>query len=387
MRLLVLLSRIPYPLEKGDKLRAFHLLKELHEKHEIILFCTHFNRIDQNSKDILKQISSHQYYFKLSKKTTFFNLLRAFFSSKPFQVHFFYQKKAQKRLDKIIEKHLPNHIFCQLIRTAQYARKYSFINKSIDYMDCLSAGMHRRSTSDIFPLNILFKKESKRLKEFEQTIQEDFDNLIAISEQDKKELNLASEVQVIHNGIDLNYFFSEKTNTECEYDLVFVGNLSYYPNVECAKYIAKQIYPHLKKQKPNIKILISGATPNRTVLKLQNQDITVQGWTKDIRKVYTSAKIFFAPLHHGSGLQNKLLEAMALKRPCITSELANGALRAENEKEILTSNSKERYINLIFKLLEDSVLRKDLAEHGYKYIKKTYSWKASAQKISQLILN
>ena len=104
--------------------------------------------------------------------------------------------------------------------------------------------------------------------------------------------------------------------------------MSYPPNINAVVYIAEQIMPIIIKQIPNVKFLIAGATPTNDVKNLQSDNIHVTGWLDDIRDAYNESKVFLAPLQIGTGLQNKLLEAMAMKIPCITSSLANNAIGA-----------------------------------------------------------
>src|ERR1043165_412628 len=111
MKLFIILSRVPYPLEKGDKLRAFNQLKELSKKHQVILFALNDASLDENAVNELKKYCVAISIVKFSKFTIFFNLLRSFFNGKPFQVGYFYFPKAQRKVDELIAKHRPDHIY------------------------------------------------------------------------------------------------------------------------------------------------------------------------------------------------------------------------------------------------------------------------------------
>ncbi|PCJ85488.1 MAG: glycosyltransferase, partial [Flavobacteriales bacterium] len=316
MRILVLLSRVPYPLEKGDKLRAFHQIKRLSEKHEIILCCLNDKKLHPDAISQLKPFCKHLEIIQLNKFSIFLNLLLGLFRLRPLQVSYFHHKMAQKKFDRLIEIHLPKRIFCQLIRTTEYAKKYTFIIKTLDYMDALSKGAERRIENASFYMKPLLKVEAKRLAKYESEIFNHFEQKTIISAQDKKFIQHPNkeEITVIPNGVDTAFF----RPMECEkkYNLVFTGNMSYPPNVESAIYIAKKIIPIIIKKFPEIKLLISGANPAMVIKMLQSKNITVSGWVDDIRQSYAAAKIFIAPMRTGTGLQNKLLEAMAMKIPC-----------------------------------------------------------------------
>ena len=125
MKLLVIVSRVPYPLDKGDKLRAYNQIKELSKKHQIILFALNDSKLDVESMDELKKYCVAITIFPLSRLMIFWNLVRSFFNGMPFQVGYFYSKKAQQKVNALIDKHKPEHIYCQLIRTAEYAKTSS----------------------------------------------------------------------------------------------------------------------------------------------------------------------------------------------------------------------------------------------------------------------
>lgn len=386
MKIFVLLSRFPYPLDKGDKLRAYNQIKELSNFYEIHLCCLDDNNISEEHISELNVFCKSVTVIKLKKWQILTNLFLAIFSSLPFQVWYFYQFHAHRKIKHLISNLKPDHIYCQLLRTTEYVKNEHSIPKTLDYMDTFSKGMERRIEKGGW-IKPFIKAEFQRLKKYENLIFEYFENKTIISKQDQELIfhPNRTEIQIIPNGIDLEKFSPLKI--EKEYDLVFVGNMSYAPNIESACYIANEILPLLKVEKPDIKILISGSSPTKTVLDLASSNITISGWVNDIRESYAKGKIFFAPLNIGTGLQNKLLEAMSMEIPCITSLLANNALKAEDNKEILIGGTPEEYKNLILELLSDSKKRDSIALAGKNYVENTFNWTSSTQKLMRLIEN
>ena len=385
MIIIYLTSRFPYPINKGDKLRSYYQIKELSKSHEIHLISLSDQSILEKNISALNKYCKSVTIYKMNPYSRIFNLFKTFFNNKPFQVNYFYHYSIQKKINNKILDVNPDYIFCQLIRTALYVKNNHTIPKIIDYMDSFSKGMERRiKISNIFikPFVIM---ESQRLKRFENLAFEFFNKHIIISENDRKEIthNKKNEIEIIGNGIDTDYF--QKIGTDIKYELVFIGNLSYIPNIEAANFIAKKILPKLLKKLPNIKILIAGSNPSTRVLKLANKNIEVQGWVEDIRKTYSSGKIFFAPMNIGSGLQNKLLEAMSVGIPCITSELSNRSLKAVDKKNILIGNSVNEYVNHIISLLKDEKKIKKIGDGGRKYVIENYNWKTANHKLLKLL--
>jgi len=387
MKLLVILSRLPYPLEKGDKLRAYHQLRELNKKHEVILCC--LTTEDSREKDLkeVRNVCRELYVFKLSKWRIYLNLFFAFFSRKPFQVHYFYQRNIHRSIQRIIADSEPDHIFCQLLRTAEYAKDEHNYQKTIDYQDAFSKGMERRADRARFPFREIFNLERKRLVAYENIIFEYFENKVIISDEDRKYI-YHPERQYIHivtNGID-TAFFHPSANRAKEFDLVFVGNMSYPPNIETAEFIVHDVLPLLRIEFPEIKLLLAGAEPAKRVQVLATQEgVELKAGLEDIREAYGSGKIFFAPMLIGTGLQNKLLEAMAMEKPCVTSELANKALMATHLQNIMVGETPEDYAELISKLMGNSDLCKKLGKNGRKYVQENFSWESSASELAELM--
>ena len=179
-------------------------------------------------------------------------------------------------------------------------------------------------------------------------------------------------------------YFTEfdSSKIEKEYDVVFVGNLNYPPNVECCLFIINDILPIFNANEIELNVLLSGANPSSKILKHGNHNnITITGWVDDIRLSYVKGKIFIAPLFIGTGLQNKLLEAMSLNTPCITTSLANNALGAQPNSEILIANNPNEFYNAINQLLNNANLAKEITLKANDFVNKKYNWHRATYKI------
>jgi sugar transferase (PEP-CTERM/EpsH1 system associated) len=387
MKIFVLLSRFPYPLEKGDKLRAFHHIKELSKKHKVILCALTDKEVKQSSIDILSKYCESIEVIKLPKWKIYVNLLnQLLFTNKSLQVAYFYNEKAQTKIDDLIAKYQPDHIYCQLIRVAEYVRK-SKINKTLDYMDALARGMERRIEDAPLYLKWFLKLETTRLLRYEHFIFEDFNNHLIISEQDRKLIvNINNDkIKVVPNGVDYETY--KHNDVKKEYDLIFTGNMGYPPNVDSVVYLINNVMPLVWGQHPEIRVIIAGAQPSSKVLKLKSERVIVTGWVEDISEYYSKSKIFIAPMQIGTGLQNKLLEAMAMKIPCITSELANNALGATHNKDILIGVSPNDYKKHIINLINNVELQKKIGQQGYNFVKENYTWEETGSILENLIIS
>ena len=383
-KLVVCLSRFPFPLDKGDKLRAFHQMKQLATNYEIYLICTSDKLINSEKIEVLKQFCKEVHVFKLNRWKIVWNLFIHIFTNKPFQVAYFYQFSIHLKIKKVLEEIQPDFIYSQLIRTSEYVKNYHACSKTLDYMDAFSKGIERRMISKKRIVRWIFKQEYQRLLHYERQIFEYFEHHTIISEQDRSFIAhpKQKEIVIIPNGV--TYYKEDDYETDKHIDLLFTGNMGYPPNVEAACFIYHNIRPYLSTQTT---FLIAGVNPPTNLKKLASETFQVSGWVEDMGVCYAQSKIFIAPMFIGTGLQNKLLEAMAMGIPCITTTLANKALQATPNEEILLANSPAEFVSQITNLQEDKILYDRIAEQGKNYVRANFSWEKCNDLLHDLIPN
>ncbi len=386
MKLFVLLPRVPFPVEKGDKLRAFNQIKYLSKHFEIHLCALNDDQIHPKALEEIQPFCKSIHILKISKGSVILNLVRAFLNGNPFQIGYYYNSKVAKQIHHLISQIKPDHIYCQLVRTAEYVKDID-IPKSIDYQDVFSKGIERRYQKAPFYLKPVFKLEYNRLVAYEAKVYDLFNHKTIISEPDRDLIQHPDhdKIHIVRNGVDFDFF--HPIQKQEKHHLVFTGNMNYPPNVNAADYLINQIMPVVWKKNPNVKVLLAGATPHPRVKALASERVHVSGWLDDIRDAYAEARIFIAPMQIGTGLQNKLLEAMSMKKPCITSDLANAALKAKPGHEILIGNEPEQYANHIVRLMEDDQFAANIAEAGHRYVLQHYDWNSATEILADLIRN
>ena len=375
MKIFVLLPRIPYPLEKGDKLRAYNQIKQLAKNNEIVLCALNDNKKvdEQQAFQALQPYCSSINFIKLSKPRILLGLIRAFMKGLPMQCGYFYNRKAAKKVDALIAKHQPELLYGQLVRVAEYIR-HKDLPKAIDYQDVFSYGMKRRRDIANFITRPVYNMEYQRLCRYESKVFDEFEVKTIISQPDRELIPHPrhNEILIIPNGVDHKFF--KPRQEEKKYDIVFTGNMSYAPNVNAVDYLANEILPLVWKQLPDAKMYIAGATPDPKVKKAACDGIIVSGWLDDIRDAYAQSKVFIAPMRIGTGLQNKLLEAMSMGLPAITTPLANASLGAKPNEEILVGSNAEELAQHIVTLLTDTPKAEHIAKAGYDFTNRVYDW-------------
>jgi len=387
VKIFYLTPRVPFPIDKGDKLRAYHQIKHLSEMHEIFLYAIDENAIHNAKDSPLQDFCKGMKIFQLSRIKILRNLVNGVFKSVPFQTSYYYSKEIADDIKIEIKKFQPDVILCQLIRAAKFVEDINDIPKVIDYVDVISKGLERRINKSNLLMKFLLKWEYKRAVKYEKRVAEIFDAQIIITDEDKSLLQFKdkNKVKIIPNGIDFEFF--QPVEHPKEYDLFFSGNLSYPPNIDAAEFLVKEIMPIVWKTNPNAKVLIAGASPKKRVLSLASNNIHVNGWTDDIRDYYKTARIFIAPLQIGTGLQNKLLQAMAMKMPCVVSELTQKGVSQEKCDFMLVANEPEEYAEHVNTLLNNSKAEKEISEKGFNYVKHNYEWKKIILDLEKILLN
>ena len=384
MKLLFLTSRFPYPLEKGDKLRAYYFIKHLSKNHEIYLFAVNENNPDEKSLEELRPFCKAIEIVKISKSQSLVNLIKAVFQKNiPFQTAYFTSEKGKAQLNAFIKQHQPDAVFCHLLRMGEYMQDNKIENSLLDYMDTFSIGMKRYAESASKIMRLPSKLEYKRLLHYENKLFSQFKNKIIISKQDQSYIPHEDNksIAIIPNGVDADFY--QSNNSEKKYDLLFIGNLSYAPNIFAIKYAAEQIMPLLS----NLKLAVVGATPTEEISKLQSSNIEVIGWVDDSRDAFNQSRIMIAPMFISIGLQNKILQAMAMEIPCIISSMANNALGAAPENEVLIADTPEEFKNQINRLLNDEVLYQTIKINARNFILKNFNWTENIEKINLLLAN
>ena len=382
-KLVYITSRFPFPIEKGDKLRAYYQLRDLSKDWEIHLISISDIPVSDEHLEAIRQFCAKIHVLRINKWMGYLRALWGLFGRRPIQTYYFTSWKHKTRVKNLLKEIQPDHIFAQLIRSTEYVKNYHSCPKTLDYMDALSEGVQKRIPLAPWSVRWVFKSEWRKLMLYENVIFEYFENHLIISAQDRAQMTHPKRdaIHVLPNGVNEN-FLNYTSTSEPEFDICFVGNLSYPPNIEAVKFIVQEILPTASAKGEKLKCLISGANAGPQIMQFQNQ-VSIAGWEDDIRQSYTNAKIFVAPMFIGTGLQNKLLEAMALGVPCITTDLAHRAVGCDAET-ISLANKNEEFVTEIKRLLEKEA-GAEQAEKAKIFVSEGFNWHVINARLSELM--
>ena len=305
----------------------------------------------------------------------------------PLQVAFFYNNGIRKKIEEVIATVRPDHIHCHLIRTTEYVKNVTSIRKSLDFMDAFGKGMEKRALMESnFLKRMLFTYEKRQLFRYEKLVLNYVDCCCIISKQDKSWIPgyQEKEIVVLPNGVDFDAFYPK--TLEQKYDVVFMGNLDYPPNIVAVNFLLKEIIPIVKKARPEIKVLIAGTGASGEMKKMGSQNVSFIENFEHISESIAISKIMVAPMIVHIGLPNKVIQAMAMKTPCIVSTLSNNSICAENHKSIIEANTPNEFAETILDLLNNETKATSIAEEAYTFVKEHFSWEKQNQIFTEFIL-
>jgi sugar transferase (PEP-CTERM/EpsH1 system associated) len=389
MRFLFVANRMPYPPFRGDKLKIYHLAKELSKKHELHLITIAETEEDISYVDNLKPYFKKIDYVYLPKSRSILNTITGLFNSIPFQVNYFKSKSFQSLLDQQLETFEFDAIHVQHIRMSQFLyNKPNLNNVILDLPDAFSLYWKRRANNSINYLNRIFEiTEYNRVKNFEINFVSRFKKVLVCSHEDQiylQELGLKT-VDILENGVDTN-MFKPSVDPYIPFRVLFTGNMDYAPNIDAVTYFASEIWPKIIQKVPNAQFVIAGQRPVPKVLALKSDTIQVTGFIQDLTEEYSKAHIVVSPLRIGAGTQNKVLEALSMNIPVVTTHVGYKGLGLEPNQGALLSTNADEFAQNAIRLLSDSQMRDSIGKSGGEIIRNRFSWNGIAQKLENYFL-
>ncbi|MCX7995458.1 MAG: glycosyltransferase [candidate division WOR-3 bacterium] len=392
LKILFLCPRLPYPPIKGDCLRAFYQIRELVKYHKLTLLT--FSEVDEIGEDakVLEKMCEKVIIIKHKRREAVKSMIYHLFTSLPMQCAYYQSKEMQKQLREIIANKKFDVIHIQLIRMMPYIISYrSQFNTPVvlDFVDALSLNMYKRLLREELHLKMFFFYEWYKTKKYEYRLRHSFQKAIVTSPFDSKILSYDGRLEIIPNGVDLNYFTYYPDEFHIPNTIIFSGNMSYFPNIDAVLFFYHNIFPKIKKAIPEIKFKIVGTNPAPSILKLNSfdRDIIITGYVDNIAEHLGKSAIAIAPMLSGSGIQNKILEAMAVGTPVVATKLATNAIRVTPEENILLADTPDDFADCVIKLLKDGNLWRKISLNARKLVEREYTWEKIVKKLETVYKN
>lgn len=390
-RILYLTTRLPYPVVGGDRLRMYNILKQL----KLLGYEVTLISLVTQDDDIRGAMEHNEFYSKLitvpfNRKMAYLYAAKAVFNDKPFIVEYFYSREMQKVVDNLLKKENFDIITGYMIRIAPYLEKYKDENIIIDFVDAVSMMYQRRiknvqSLWDKFKIGIEYIK----VKNYEKKCTKIFKMQTVISQTDKDYIEKfvkKSNIKIVGNGVDTEYY--KPVDYLKENKICFVGSMQYIPNSEAAIYFATKVFPLVKKSIPDAKFKIIGANPRKDLFEAVKgvEGVEITGKVDDVREYMKDCKVSVCPVKIAGGIQNKILEAMAMGIPVLTTPEGAEGIGA-NEDILEVANSDEDYANKVIELIKNNEKNYQIGKNSREFIINNFSWEKVGKDWENLIDN
>jgi glycosyltransferase involved in cell wall biosynthesis len=389
MKILIITSKIPYPPHRGDRLKIYNICKLLLRNNHVKILTFFRNEAELRDVEILKQNGFDIEAVHLPFYKSILNLNRAVFSSFPMQVSAFHSKNMHKKINDYSSSEHYDIIYFHLLVMAQYLDAVNDKNilKVLDFTDAISLYLKRYLECIGNPLKkFVYKIELDRTVKYEN-IASNFDTLFVCSDTDKNYLMQKGRninIRLLLNGVDLNTF-SYSQSEPVEDRIIFVGNMEYFPNVDAVLYFLKEIFPLIKKKRPGAKFYIVGKGISKQIARFQSDSVIVKGFVEDLQGEYKMSKVNVAPLRLGAGFPNKIIEAMALGVPTVSSKISAEGLPKEFQDFVITAEDPVSFADKVVNVLQDDTFKEKLIRDGVKQIRETLSWERIVQEFEHYV--
>ena len=313
--------------------------------------------------------------------------MSAFASKTPLQVAFGTAPGLRAEINRQLRSHHFDVLHVESVRALGALPSNLMVPVVWDAVDCISQlyeqGARFRATA---MLRLIGQREAVRIRAYERSQLQRFQQIVVTSERDRQALLFLKHgtqiesskhsdgIMVIPHGLDQRYF--QRTHGSRQPGtLVFSGKMSFHANIAGVLHLVEHIMPHIWKQRPATRLIIAGSNPPLSVRRLSHDTrIDVTGYVADLRPYIAQAQVAVSPLPYAVGIQNKVLEAMALGTPVVASSSASAGLQVVSERDVLVADEPERFAASVLRLLDDPILWKSLSDGGIAYVSTHHNW-------------
>lgn len=393
--LLFLCHRIPYPPNKGDKIRSFHLLHHLAQYFDIHLATFIDDPADKPWISNVRKYCKSAVFLDLSKQRATLRSLRAFVSNAPLSIPYYADKGMQEWVDSTLKEHGIRHVLVFSSSMAQYVMNsgVSFERKVLDFVDIDSDKWQQYAEQQSWPKSWVYRREARCLLDYEGLLADYFDSGLFVSSAEaamfrKLRPENADKIGFYNNGVNAEYFSPELVFDSPYPDgaraVVFTGAMDYWPNVDAAEWFADRVFPSVRKACPEARFYVVGSNPARSLDRIKAHDgVVVTGRVEDIRPYIAHAAAAVAPMRVARGVQNKVLEAMAMARPVVVSPKGLEGIDAEDGSQLLVAETEAECSARVLQLLTGE--HTHLGEFARKFVVNCFSWENNLPEVVQLL--
>jgi sugar transferase (PEP-CTERM/EpsH1 system associated) len=392
--LLFLSHRLPYPPNKGDKVRSFHFLRHLAQRYRIFLATFIDDPADWQHLQALEAMCAEVHVERIVPRWRRAASLRGLLDGEALTLPYFRSRGLARWIDALVCR---EHMACAFAFSspmAQYLLKWPRIPCVVDFVDMDSAKWGDFASRRSWPGSALYRREARRLLAFEQHVAAHASASTFVSDEESRLFRAAApdcagRVAVVPNGVDSEYFspshpFPSPFGPE-EHPIVFTGAMDYWPNVDAAAWFAGYVLPQIRSRDPLARFYVVGMNPNAAVQALgRDRAVTVTGRVDDVRPYLRHARVVVAPLRVARGIQNKILEAMAMAKPVVASAASAASLSVRAGIDLEVASAAREFASKVLSLM-DPPRAASMGQQARAHVGRHYAWSAALRSLDELL--
>jgi len=383
--LLYLVHRLPYPPNKGDKVRSYHLLKHLAARHRVFLGTFIDDPQDEAYVEAVREYCADLHLVRLKPHLARLLSLRGLLGNEPLTLPYYRHAGLQDWVDRTLREQQIDAALIFSSVMASFVERAPQIRQLVDFVDVDSLKWGQYAANHRWPMSWLYRREGRRLLAFERAVAIRAERSFFVT-QGEADLfrglapESAGKVEAMCNGVNADFFSPRKElSTPFRVDeraVVFTGAMDYWPNIDAVSWFAADILPRLRQNWPDLRFYIVGRSPTAAVQALAGEHVVVSGTVPDVRPYLQHAAVVVAPLRLARGVQNKVLEAMAMGLPVVASRECSTAIDAVPERDFLTAGTVPEYVSQIEALLREPARSAAIGTAARRQVLARYSWDA-----------
>lgn len=393
MKLLALSQWFPYPPDNGSRLRIYNLLKNLAPKHSIRLLAFHDGQTDPKHMAELNKVCEHVEVVPARDfDPTGLRSMAGLFSMRPRSSVDLWSPEMAAVVRRELIAEPPEAILAFTLRCAEYVADCTFVPKVLDLENAEAAYIRRLADAqNTWSRKVRLKLTWVKLVRHERRLIGSFDCVLTVSEEDRDELiktapGAAARVSIVPNGVDISLLNYQGPRKE-QYRIISTGALTYNANYDANLLFCREILPRINKRIPKAEFVITGAYKQVDVRPFVEAGAILTGFVPDIRPEVARSAVLVAPLRFGGGTRLKILEAMALGTPVVSTATGAMGIGAVSGKHLLLAEEPAEFADAVCRILEDEALALKLAAGGRELVAAGFGWDAISAKLDSILEN
>ena len=391
MNVLFLCHRLPYPPKRGGKIRPFNMIRHLSRNHRVTVATVARSAAEATEGRALAEHCHELHVAQIGPAAGWLRFALHTVTPYPATFGYFYSAALARTVREVLARGETDAIVVHCSSMGPYVAGHRSCRKIMDFGDADSEKWLEYGRSAPFPVSLGFRLEAWKVRRFERRLAEQFDACSVTAPREREVLGeyVQAPIHVFPNGVDGDYFRPRRpaTGTLVPNRLIFTGNMSYRPNVEAVQDLVGEILPRVWQRRPDTELYIVGMDPAPAVRRLADgRRVIVTGRVDDIRPYFESAAVAVAPLRIARGLQNKVLEAMAMRVPVVASPQAFNGINAAADRDLLVADGTEAFARAAVSLLDEPARRERYAAAARACVEANHDWERILRGFEALVV-